>query len=335
MAERVAVIGAGSWGTAFAVLAAEQGDPVTLWARRAELAEKLQRGRVSSEYLEGLALPDSLVVTADLGEAVRDASVVVTAVPSHAMREVVRGAAPAVSSDAVVMNLSKGIEQGSLARMSELLAQELGRPGGDAIACLSGPNHAEEVGRRIPSATVVACPDTGVAKSLQKRFMRDYFRVYTNDDLVGVECAGAAKNVIAIAAGASDGLGFGDNTKASLITRGLAEVTRFGVALGARPLTFLGLAGVGDLVVTCMSEHSRNRAVGELLASGKTREEITSHMRMVAEGIRTAPALEELSTRLGVEMPITSQVAAVLDGRVDVRQTVMNLMGRDPAEEER
>lgn len=333
MADHIAVIGAGSWGTAFAVLAAEQGDGVTLWARRAELADQLQKDRVSKEYLEGLPLPESLAVTPDLEEAVSGASVIVTAVPSHATREVMRQAAGFVGADAVVMNLSKGVEQVSLSRMSELLSQELGRADGAGIACLSGPNHAEEVSKRVPSATVVACPDKAVAKGLQERFMRDYFRIYTNDDLVGVECAGAAKNVIAIAAGASDGLGFGDNTKASLITRGLAEVTRFGVAQGARPLTFLGLAGVGDLVVTCTSRHSRNRAVGELLATGKSKEEIVSHMRMVAEGIRTAPALEQLAAKVGVEMPITSQVVAVLDGHVDVRETVMNLMGRDPAEE--
>lgn len=333
MKGHVAVIGAGSWGTAFAILAAERGEPTVLWARRPELAQALQHERVTGEYLPGLALPDTLTVSSDLEEALSGAAVVVTAVPTHVMRAVMERAAPHVRADAVVLNLSKGIEGGSMSTMSRLLADVLGRPAGERIAVLSGPNHAEEVSRRIPSATVVASTDKTLARSLQERFMRDYFRVYTNDDLPGVEAAAAVKNVIAIAAGASDGLGFGDNTKASLITRGLAEMSRFGVRMGARPLTFIGLAGVGDLVATCTSRHSRNRAVGELVASGKTREEIVSEMRMVAEGIRTAPALDELAHELQVEMPITAVVTAVLDHAMDVREAVTALMGRGPAEE--
>jgi glycerol-3-phosphate dehydrogenase (NAD(P)+) len=335
MRDHVAVIGAGSWGTAFAILAAEKGEPVSLWARRPELAERLQGERVTCDYLPGLALPESLRVTADLEEALRGAAVVVTATPTHAMREVMRQAAPFVGERAPVMNLSKGVEQGTLDTMSKLLSEELARPGARGIAVLSGPNHAEEVSRRIPSATVVAALDKGLAKDLQARFMRDHFRVYTNDDLVGVENAAATKNIIAIAAGASDGLGFGDNTKASLVTRGLAEMTRFGVKQGAKPLTYLGLAGVGDLVATCTSRHSRNRAVGEWLAKGKSAEEIVAEMRMVAEGIRTAPAVDQLAARLGVDAPITHEVARALEARVDLGAAVKSLMTRTAADEMR
>lgn len=333
MTDRIAVVGAGSWGTCFAALAAERGDAVTLWARRPELAASLETERVTRDYLPGLRLPPSLHVTADLERAIDGAALVVTAVPTHAMRDVMRQAAPWVRRDAVVLNLSKGIEQGSMLTMSALLAEVLSRPRLEGIAVLSGPNHAEEVSRKIPSATVIASADRPVARSLQERFTRDYFRIYTNDDLVGVEAAAASKNVVAIAAGASDGLGFGDNTKASLITRGLAEMTRFGVRRGARPLTFLGLAGVGDLVATCTSPHSRNRGVGELLAKRKTTDEVIAQMRMVAEGIRTAPALEALSETLGVEMPITGVVTSVLYRGMDVREAVSALMGRWPAEE--
>lgn len=333
MRDRVAVIGAGSWGTAFAVLAAERGDPVTLWARRPSLASDLEEHRVSREYLAGLELPRSLRVTSDIEEACDGASILVVAVPTHAMRSVIAEAAPYIDGRTVLLSLSKGIEQGTTLTMSHLLGEVLSRPDRARIAVLSGPNHAEEVSKRIPSATVVASLDKDLSRALQDLFMRDYFRVYVNDDLAGVEAAAAVKNVIAIAAGASDGLGFGDNTKASLITRGLAEMTRFGLRAKAKPLTFLGLAGVGDLVATCTSRHSRNRAVGELLATGMTRDQIASEMRMVAEGIRTAPALEELATRRGVEMPITSVVAAALDGTMDVREAVTALMGRGPAEE--
>lgn len=335
MKDQVCVLGAGSWGTAFAVLVAQGDERVVLWARRGELAERLERDRVTAEYLPGLALPPGLAVTSDLQRAVEGCHVIVTAVPTHAMREVMSKAAGFVAADAAVMNLSKGLEQGSLETMSAVLSEVLGRPGARGIAVMSGPNHAEEVSAGIPSATVVAARDADLARELQTRFMRPHFRVYTNDDLIGVESAAATKNVIAIAAGASDGLGFGDNTKASLITRGLAEMTRLGVRLGARPLTFMGLAGVGDLVATCTSRHSRNRAVGERLAGGKGRDDVVREMRMVAEGIRTAPAVDALAERLGVDMPITRQVALVLAGGAPVRDAVVALMGRGAADEMR
>jgi glycerol-3-phosphate dehydrogenase (NAD(P)+) len=333
--DRVAVVGAGSWGTAFAILAAERGEPVSLWARRTELAQRLQKERVTAEYLPGLALPPSLAVTADLEEALDRAAVVVTAVPTHAMRSVALEGAPHIARDVPVLNLSKGVEQGSLETMSALLSEALGRVDAAGIAVLSGPNHAEEVSRRVPSATVIASHDKDLAKALQLRFMRDYFRVYTNEDMIGVENAAATKNVIAIAAGACDGLGFGDNTKASLVTRGLAEMTRFGVKQGAQPLTYLGLAGVGDLVATCTSRHSRNRAVGEWLAKGKSADEIVAEMRMVAEGIRTAPAVAQLAEKLGVDVPITREVARALEARVDLGAAVRSLMTRTAADEMR
>lgn len=334
MTEKIAVIGAGSWGTANARLLALKGYRVGLWAREPEIVESIRtRGR-NCYYLTDVELPRPAVEpTEDINEAVLDACVVVLAAPSHVVREVVASLRDSLRPDQIVVNLAKGIEQGTTKRMSEVLREELPAAMQSRIAVLSGPNHAEEVSKAIPSATVVAALDPTVGRRLQEVFMAPYFRVYTNPDVVGVELGGATKNVVAIGAGVSDGLGFGDNTKASLMTRGLAEMTRLGVALGAKPLTFAGLSGMGDLIATCTSRHSRNRLVGEQLASGMSIEAIGETTKMVAEGVRTAPAVRALAEQNGVEMPITMQVTQVLNGEKNAREAVTSLMSRGATDE--
>lgn len=334
MSEKVAVIGAGSWGTANARLLASKGYRVGLWAREPEVVESIRAEGRNLYYLSDVKIPRPAVEpTGDMEEAVRGAAVVVLAAPSHALRDVVVALRDWLLPAQAIVSLAKGIEQRTLRRMSEVLKEELPSALHGRLAVLSGPNHAEEVGREIPSATVVAAFDPAVGRLLQQVFMTSYFRVYTNPDVMGVELGGATKNVIAIGAGVSDGLGFGDNTKASLITRGLAEMTRLGVRLGARPLTFAGLSGIGDLIATCTSRHSRNRAVGEQLASGMSLNEIAARTKMVAEGVRTAPAVRELAETLGVEVPITVQVTEVLDGTKGPREAVTSLMGRGATDE--
>lgn len=312
MGTAVAVIGAGSWGTTVASLMARRAS-TTLWARRPELAEEIHSRRANPAYLPDAALPDELVVTSSLEEAVAEAEVVVMAVPSHGFRQVMGAAVPVLGASTPVVSLSKGLEEATLARMTEVVAEEApGRP-----ACvLTGPNLAREVAAGQPTASVVAATDTGLAGELQSLFSTETFRVYTNPDVVGCEIAGVLKNVMAIACGMADGMGFGDNTRAALITRGLAELSRLGVALGGRPLTFSGLAGMGDLVATCMSAQSRNRHVGEELGRGRSLDEIVAEMAMVAEGVKASRAVVALARRHGVEMPIAEQVVAVLhEGR--------------------
>lgn len=334
MADKIAVIGAGSWGTANARLLALKGYSVGLWAREPEVVESIRSTGRNAYYLTDTDLPQPAVeATGEMEEAMRGAAAVVLAAPSHVLRQVVSDLRDYLRPEQLVLSLAKGVEQGTLKRMTEVLAEELPPSLRGRLAVLSGPNHAEEVSREIPSATVIAALDEGVARQLQALYMTPYFRVYTNPDVVGVELGGATKNVIAIGAGVSDGLGFGDNTKASLITRGLAEMTRLGVRLGARPLTFAGLSGIGDLIATCTSRHSRNRDVGEKLARGMTAEEIAAATKMVAEGVRTAPAVRALAERLGIEVPITVQVTEVLGGKKDAREAVTSLMGRGATDE--
>jgi glycerol-3-phosphate dehydrogenase (NAD(P)+) len=326
-APRVAVVGAGSWGTAFACISAEKGIETALWARRPELADEINARRANPDYLPDTELPPALTATGDLEHAVSRSSAVVMAVPSHAYRDVFRDVLPYVPAGAPVVSLTKGIEQGSLKRMSEVMVEE-GDLSPDRVAVVSGPNLAREVVARMPSASVAACADEGTASRLQEVFMAPYFRVYTNPDVVGCELAGSLKNVIAIAAGIADGMGFGDNTRASLITRGLAEITRLGVKLGGNPLTFAGLAGMGDLVATCISKLSRNRTLGEELGRGRTLDEIVADMRMVAEGVKTSRAVLALAEREGVEMPITEHVVKVLYEGVPPAEMVRSLMLR-------
>ncbi len=299
--------------------------PTTLWARRPELAAAMARDGRNVGYLPDLALPPGLRVTSVLADAVAGAGVVVMAVPSHGFRAVLAEAAGPLGAGVPVVSLTKGVEQGSLARMTEVIAEVVP---GHPYAVLTGPNLVGEIVAGFPTASVIAATDNGVAERLQQLFSTGSFRVYTNPDVVGCELGGALKNVVAIAAGVADGLGFGDNTRAALITRGVAELTRLGVALGGQPLTFGGLTGMGDLVATCTSRQSRNRQVGEDLARGRALAEITAGTRMVAEGVRTSAAVVELAARVGVEMPIADQVVAVLHGVTPAAEVVAALMGR-------
>ena len=324
MSRRVAVIGAGSWGSAAASLASRNVATI-LWARSPELAEEMARTRVNKRYLPEYALHDDLAVTSSFSEALRGTDVVVMAVPSHGFRSVLAEAAPMIDAEAPIVSLSKGVEEGSLKRMTEVVAELLpGHPTG----VLTGPNLAKEIMAGRPAASVIAMTDESVAEDLQRVFTTPSFRVYTNPDVIGCEVAGALKNVMALAAGMSDGMGLGDNTKAALMTRGLAELTRLGVALGGSPLTFIGLAGMGDLVATCMSTQSRNRYVGAQLGMGRHIDDVITEMHMVAEGVKTSRAVVALARRLELELPITEQVAAVVKGEKTAADVIPALMQR-------
>ncbi|MFS8585131.1 MAG: NAD(P)H-dependent glycerol-3-phosphate dehydrogenase [Acidimicrobiia bacterium] len=309
---RVAVVGAGSWGTTVAALAS-LNTPTVLWARRPELAEAIARTRRNPDYLPDFELPEELEVTASLAEAVGDADVLVMGVPSHGMRSTLRELAPHVRPWIPVMSLAKGLEEGTHLRMTEVIEQELP---GHPVGVMTGPNLAREIMAGHAAATVVAFSDQHVATELQRLFARELFRVYTNHDVVGCELGGALKNVFAIASGMADGLGTGDNTRAAVITRSLAELSRLGLALGGEVMTFAGLAGMGDLVATCISRQSRNRYVGEQLGRGRRLDDIVAEMRMVAEGIKTSRVAVELARRHEVEMPIAEAVYKVVhEGR--------------------
>lgn len=326
---RVAVIGAGSWGTAVAGIAAAN-TPTVLWARNPEVASEIDEQHSNRRYLPGSSLPDQLEATHDLERAVDGADVIVMGVPSHGFRTILGQLAPFVGPGVPVISLTKGVEQGTLKRMTEVIAEVL--PSTTA-GVLTGPNLAKEVAGGQPAASVIAVADAEVAARLQPLFTSPTFRVYTNLDVIGAEVAGALKNVMAIAAGMADGMQLGDNAKAALITRGLAELTRLGVALGGQPLTFSGLAGVGDLVATCMSQHSRNRHVGEQLGKGRTVQEVIAEMNMVAEGVKTSRAVLDLANERGVEMPIAEQVVAVIEeGRLPA-EALLSLMSRDLKDE--
>lgn len=325
---RVAVIGAGSWGTAVGAIAAVNAE-ATLWARDPAVAARIDAEHANPDYLPGIALPGSLRATSDLLEAVTDADVVVMGVPSHGFRDVLATAAAAIGPDVPILSLSKGVEQGTVLRMTEVIADVLPEHRADRIGVLTGPNLALEVALGQPAATVIAIGDPATADELQHVFMTATFRVYTNPDVVGCEIAGALKNVIALAAGIAHGLGYGDNTKAALITRGLAELARLGIALGGDPLTFSGLAGMGDLVATCTSEKSRNRTVGVALGQGRKLDDIVAEMKMVAEGVKSTQAVLELAARHGVEMPIAEQVGAVLYEGRNAAEIVPALMLRE------
>ncbi|MDJ0770026.1 MAG: NAD(P)H-dependent glycerol-3-phosphate dehydrogenase [Ilumatobacter sp.] len=326
---RVAVIGAGSWGTTVAALACVN-TPTVLWARRAELVDQINDARVNPDYLPSFTLPDQLRATASIEESVADADVVVMAVPSHGFREVAHAAAPHLRPWVPVVSLSKGIERKSLMRMTEVAADEMpGRP----VGVMTGPNLAKEVLAGQPAASVVAIPDTTIALELQRILTRPSLRVYTNPDVVGCEVAGVVKNVIAIASGMAEGMGFGDNTRATLITRGLAEMSRLGVAMGGDPLTFAGLAGMGDLIATCSSRQSRNNSVGLALGEGKSIDEILASMNMVAEGVKSSPSVLDLAHRYDVDMPITQQVVAVCHEGRSARDALAALMSRSSKSE--
>jgi len=325
MSARIAILGAGSWGTALAVHAARTGHDVAFWGRDASLMDEVIRTREDARYLPGLAIDQRVEATTSLDAALAGATVVIAALPSHGMRHVLRDAVRHIPTDAIVVSAAKGLETDTLARMSQVVADEVaGRP----IAVLSGPSFAIEVARGMPTAVVVASSDLSAAGRVQGLLRGPAFRLYASDDVAGVEFGGALKNVIAIAAGVVEGLGIGHNAMAALITRGLVEMSRLACAEGSRSDTLAGLSGLGDLVLTCTGDLSRNRHVGIELGRGRRLEDILSHMRMVAEGVRTTGAALALGARHGVELPLAAQMQAVLEGRATAYQAVERLMLR-------
>ena len=326
MTQRIGVLGSGSWGTALAVHLAHTGHDVRLWARDAALASEMSALRENRVYLPGITLPDALSPTTDLGSALDGAQFVVIAVPSHGVRDVARAAGSHLPPRCAIVSATKGLEQGSLLRMSEVLRQELTAAGG--IVVLSGPSFASELARSMPTAVVAAGESAEIVELVMAHFRSPALRLYGSNDVVGVELGGALKNIIAIAAGVVEGLGLGHNALAALITRGLAELSRVAVAQGGQRDTLAGLAGLGDLVLTCTGDLSRNRRVGIALAKGQSLPEILAATKMVAEGVRTTAAALELSKRHGIELPIASEMAAVLAGHTDPQTAIRNLMGR-------
>lgn len=327
MSGKVAVLGAGSWGTAFSIVLADGGNDVALWARREEAAEAINQRRENSDYLPGIELPPSLSATHDPAAALADADVVVLGIPSQSLRANLPDFLPHVRPDAVFVSLAKGIELGTLKRMSEVVAEVSGA-GAERIAVISGPNLAKEIARREPAAAVVACEDEAVATMLQERCHSPAFRPYTSVDVIGCEIGGAYKNVVALCVGMAVGLGFGDNTTASLITRGLAETARVAMAVGANPMTLMGLAGLGDLVATCSSPLSRNRTFGEKLGQGMTTDEIYASTRQVAEGAKSCSSIRALAERAGVEVPIAEAVDDVVNGRMTTSDMMSAFINR-------
>lgn len=325
---KIAVLGAGSWGTTFSIVLADAGNDVTLWARREEVAATITDQRQNLEYLPGIELPEAISATHDVEKALHGAEVVVFATPSQSFRDNLVDWAPLLPSSAVLVSLMKGVELGTLQRMSEVIA-EVTDAGPERIAVVSGPNLAHEIARREPAASVVACAVEDVAKVLQSRIHSPTFRPYTSVDVVGCELGGAYKNVVAIATGMAIGLGFGDNTTASVITRGLAETARLATKLGANPLTLMGLAGLGDLVATCSSPLSRNRTFGEKLGQGMTSAEIYSSTRQVAEGAKSCVSLRALAERSGVDAPLASFVDDVISGRMTAKEMMDATLARD------
>jgi len=332
---RIAVIGAGSWGTALANLLAKKGLEVILWAYERDLVERLQSSRVNDLYLAEVKLDGRMQFTADLAAAVSGRQAVVLVSPSQVMRRVVEQLRHHLESDCLLVSAAKGIENDTLLLMSEVLEEVLGATVASRCAYLSGPSFAREVAAELPTAVAVAAADGEVARTTQELFHTDYFRIYTNPDVVGTELGGALKNVIALAAGVSDGLGFGHNARAALITRGLVEIARVGAAMGAQAETFAGLAGMGDLVLTCTGDLSRNRTVGMELGRGRRLGEILGGMRMVAEGVKTSLSAYQLAQKLGVAMPITEQMYRILYADKPPRQAVSELMMRQQRAEGR
>ncbi len=320
----MAVVGAGSWGTTVANAVAKNQSTM-LWARRNELADQIATRHENSDYLPGISLVESLKCSSQLKDVVANASIVMMAVPSNGFRDVATQVAKYIDAQVPIVSLAKGLERDSLKRMSEVVRELMPQ---NVVAVLTGPNLAHEIMAGQPGATVVACSDEQIAKQIQKTVSSSTLRVYTNDDVVGCEIAGVIKNVIAIAAGIVEGMGFGDNSKATLITRGVAEMSRLGVALGANPNTFMGLAGLGDVVATCASAKSRNTAVGVRLGRGESIATITQSMSMVAEGVRSSLSVLQLAQRCNIEMPITEQVAAVCEGKTNAKDALVQLMAR-------
>jgi glycerol-3-phosphate dehydrogenase (NAD(P)+) len=329
---KIAVFGAGSWGTAFSIVLADGGNDVTIWARREEVAERINGSRENTDYLPGIQLPPSVSSTHDVEKAAHDADIVILATPSQTLRGNLEEWAPHLPPDAVMVSLMKGVELGTLKRMSEVIAEVTGA-GPERVAVISGPNLAKEIAQREPAASVVACADEDVARMLQDRCHSPAFRPYTSTDVLGCELGGAYKNVVGLAVGMAVGLGFGDNTTASVITRGLAETARLAMALGANPLTLMGLAGLGDLVATCSSPLSRNRTFGEKLGQGMTTEEIYASTRQVAEGAKSCSSLRALAERSGVDAPVAQYVDDVVAGRMTATEMMDDILARETKSE--
>jgi len=324
---RIAVMGSGSWGTAFAMVLADADNDVVIWGRDQQLAEAITHRHENPTYHPGIPLPPSLSATTDAGAALSGAEAVVLAVPAQSLRANLGAWAPALGKDVVLVSLMKGIEQGTTLRMSEVASQVAGVPA-DRVAVISGPNLAREIALRQPAATTVACPDEAIAERLSDTCNTAYFRPYWTTDVVGTEIGGSVKNVIALANGMAVGMGFGENAQSSLITRGLAEMTRLGIALGASPLTFLGLAGIGDLVATCQSPLSRNRSFGEHLGQGMSLEQATAVTTQTCEGVKSCQSILDLARAHGVDMPITEQVVQVVHHGLDPRHMLRSFMSR-------
>ncbi|MET0961035.1 MAG: NAD(P)H-dependent glycerol-3-phosphate dehydrogenase [Psychrobacillus psychrotolerans] len=326
--EKVTVLGAGSWGTALAMVLANNDHDCLLWSHREDQATEITTNHTNKKYLPETILPTNLKATSDFQQAIQHANVIVIAVPTKAIREVCQNMLPFLAEQKLFVHVSKGIEPDSLKRISEMIAEELSEDVTEAIVVLSGPSHAEEVVLKHPTTITVASENMVAAEKVQDLFMNKSFRVYTNDDVIGVEIGAALKNVIALAAGIVDGLGYGDNAKAALITRGLAEISRLGISLGAQPYTFSGLTGMGDLIVTCTSVHSRNWRAGNLLGKGATLNTVLEEMGMVVEGVRTTKAAYQLATKQQVDMPITKALYSVLFEQVNPKEAVDILMHR-------
>ncbi|KAA9026136.1 NAD(P)H-dependent glycerol-3-phosphate dehydrogenase [Niallia endozanthoxylica] len=326
--EKVAVIGAGSWGTALAMVLADNGHEVRLWGHKPEQIEEINTLHTNKKYLPEVILQDSIMGYGSLAEALSGVAIMVLAVPAKAIREVLRNIREIRDEPLNIVHVSKGIEPDTLLRISEVIEEEMPAHLIRHIVVLSGPSHAEEVSVRQPTTVTVSSKDMDAAEHIQDLFINQHFRVYTNPDIIGVEIGGALKNIIALAAGISDGLGYGDNAKAALITRGLAEISRLGTKMGASPLTFAGLAGIGDLIVTCTSVHSRNWRAGNLLGKGKNLQEVLDNMGMVVEGVRTTKAAHQLAQKYNVNMPIANALYDVLFNGVNAKDAVDSLMAR-------
>lgn len=330
MKTKITILGGGSWGTALAKLLSENGNEVTVWLRDEEQCKDLSKNRVNKKYLPNVKIPSDIVFTSDINESVKDSKIILIVTPTQIVRSVLKQIKDEYKTNKIVINASKGIEIGTLNRVSEIVAQETFNC---TFAVLTGPSHAEEVGMSMPTAITVACDDKDVCALIQDLFMSSYFRVYTNDDVIGAELGGALKNIIALGAGISDGVGFGDNAKAALMNRGIVEIARLGVALGADIHTFSGLSGIGDLIVTCTSNHSRNRNAGYLIGQGYTKDEAIKKIGMVVEGISTTYAAHYLAKKLDIEMPIVEAMYDILENNADVKETVNKLMIRDKKDE--
>ena len=327
---KIGVIGAGSWGTALTVLLNSNGHQVTVWSAIEDEIKMLQQAREHKDKLPGVALAESIQFTTDLQEAIAGKDILVLAVPSPFTRSTSKRMKEFVEENQIIVNVAKGIEEDSMKTLTEIIEEEIPQA---VVTVLSGPSHAEEVGKGLPTTCVVGAKDEKTAEYIQETFMNSVFRVYTSDDILGIELGGALKNVIALAAGVADGLGYGDNVKAALITRGISEISRLGVAMGGRKETFGGLTGIGDLIVTCASVHSRNRKAGMLIGQGYTMEEAMKEVKMVVEGVYSAKAALQLSRKYNVELPIIEQVAAVLFEGSEPKDAVDALMGREKKSE--